>query len=79
MAYGLMSLKDKFEGQAIESLARVSDEQEKYEAQRKEMNAAEDTQRMSAIATGAGIGTAILPGVGTAVGAAAGWLASEIF
>lgn len=79
MAYGLMSLKDKFEGQAIESLARVSDEQEKYEAQRKEMNAAEDTQRMSAIGTGAGIGFAVGGPAGAAVGAAAGWLASEIF
>lgn len=79
MAYGLIGLKDKYDRQALDALGKVSSEQEKSEQLRKDMNDAEDMQRNSAVATGAAIGTAIMPGVGTAVGAAAGWLASSIF
>ena len=79
MGYGLIDLGAQTRKQAMAGMEASSARETARENANKQLKSAEKSQKMSAIGTGAGIGTMIMPGWGTAIGAAAGWLASELF
>ena len=79
MGYGLIDLGAQTRKQAMAGMEANAERENSRENANKQLKSAEKSQKMSAIGTGAGIGTMIMPGWGTAIGAAAGWLASELF
>ena len=79
MGYGLIDLGAQTRKQAMAGMEANAERETQRENANKQIKTAEKTQTMSAVGTGAGIGTMIMPGWGTAIGAAAGWLASELF
>ena len=79
MGYGLIDLGAQTRRQAMAGMEASSARETARENANKQLKSAEKSQTMSAVGTGAGVGTMIMPGWGTAIGAAAGWLASELF
>ena len=79
MGYGLIDLGAQTRKQAMAGMEANAERENSRENANKQLKSAEKSQKMSAIGTGAGIGTMIMPGWGTAIGAASGWLASELF
>lgn len=79
MGYGLIDVGASTRQQAMAGMEANAERETARENANKQLKSAEKSQKMSAIGTGAGIGTMIMPGYGTAIGAAAGWLASELF
>lgn len=79
MGYGLIDLGAQTRKQAMTGMEASSARETARENANKQLKSAEKSQTMSAVGTGAGVGTMIMPGWGTAIGAAAGWLASELF
>lgn len=79
MGYSILNMGADTRKQALQGLSDTADRETKRNAQNDQIKTAERTQQMSAVGTGAAIGTMIAPGVGTAIGAAAGFLASELF
>ena len=79
MGYGLIDVGAQTRKQAMAGMEANAERENSRENANKQLKSAEKSQKMSAIGTGAGIGTMIMPGWGTAIGAAAGWMASELF
>jgi amino acid permease len=79
MGYGLIDLGASTRKQALAGMEASAERETARDNANNQLKSAEKSQQMSAIGTGAGIGTMIMPGWGTAIGAAAGWLASELF
>lgn len=79
MATGLIGTGRQYLQQA-EGLAQATDTmRNKRQVENKMIDQAEKTQAISGVTSGALIGTQIMPGVGTAVGAAVGLLAAKLF
>lgn len=76
---GLIGLGQNYKQQGIESLSRTSDLKRQREQTNDQIEQQEKQQTMSAVGTGASIGTAIAPGVGTVIGAGVGYLADSMF
>lgn len=80
MSYGLVGLRKQMEGEAMQGISDLAGQQRQQERAENAMDAAENTQKMSAIGTGAAIGmmTPLGP-VGGLIGAGAGYVLSELF
>ncbi len=76
---GLIGLGQNYKQQGIQSLSRVSDLKRQREQTNDRIEQQDKQQTMSAVGTGASIGTMIKPGVGTLVGAGVGYLADSMF
>lgn len=76
---GLINVGNQYKNQSIHGMRQVSQMEDQREAVKKNIDQAEDNQKMSAIGTGAGIGMMVGGPVGLAVGAGIGYLASELF
>lgn len=79
MSYGLLGLRKQMEGEAMQGISDVAGQQRQQKRAEEAMDAAENTQKMSAIGTGAGIGMMAGGPVGAFIGAGAGYLLSEVF
>lgn len=79
MSYGLLGLRKQMEGEAMQGISDLAGQQRQAKRAEEAMDQAENTQKMSAIGTGAGIGMMAGGPVGAAIGAGVGFIASEIF
>jgi RecA/RadA recombinase len=79
MSYGLLGLRKQMEGEAMQGIGDLAGQQRQAKRAEEAMDQAENTQKMSAIGTGAGIGMMAGGPVGAPIGAAVGFIASEIF
>ena len=79
MSYGLLGLRKQMEGEAMQGISDLAGQQRQAKRAEEAMKQAENTQKMSAIGTGAGIGMMAGGPVGAAIGAGVGFIASEIF
>lgn len=79
MSYGLLGLRQKMEGEAMQGLGDLAGQQRQAKITADQMKQAESAQKMSAVGTGAGIGMMAGGPVGAAIGAGVGFLASSIF
>ena len=80
MSYGLLGLRKDMEGDAMRGISELAGQQRQQKRTEEAMDAAENTQKMSAIGTGAAIGmmTPLGP-AGALIGAGAGYVLSEVF
>ncbi|MFL9590420.1 bacteriocin [Aeromonas schubertii] len=76
MGYGLIDIGAQTRRQALQGMQESAQLDEQREAMNKDLKAQKKTQTMSSIGAGAAIGTYIMPGWGTVIGAAAGALVS---
>lgn len=76
MGYSLLDAAQSTRQQALQGMADVSNQEAQREAENKQLKAAKKATTMGAVGTGAAIGTMIAPGIGTAVGAGIGYIAS---
>lgn len=79
MSYGLLGLRKQMEGEAMQGIGDLAGQQRQAKRAEEATKQAENTQKMSAIGTGAGIGMMAGGPVGAAIGAGVGFIASEIF
>lgn len=86
MAAGLIQVGRQYNQQAKEGLSRVSNLEQARKTAGDNLEAAEKSQKMSAVGTGAGIGAMVgmqagMVGgpAGALIGAGIGYLASELF
>ncbi|PSU23808.1 bacteriocin [Photobacterium kishitanii] len=79
MSYSILSLGNDTRKQAMSGLRSAADREEHLESTNKQLKTAKRTQTMGAIGTGAAIGTSIMPGIGTAIGAVGGLIIGELF
>lgn len=79
MSYSILNMGGDTRKQAMQGLRQVAEREEARERGNQQLKTAERNQTMGATASGAAIGTSIMPGVGTAVGAAAGFVLGELF
>ena len=78
MSYSLLNTGDSLKSQADGSLNTLVNMEQKREATNDQIDQTKKSNKMSGAATGAMIGTQIMPGWGTAIGAAAGFLAGSL-
>lgn len=76
MAAGLMNLGNQHQQQGMQNFSALSRIKEGREQTNKSLEEAETNQRMQMTMAGAGVGTSIAPGYGTAIGAGVGFAAS---
>lgn len=79
MSYGLLGLRQKMEGEAMQGLGDLAGQQRQAKVAEDQMKQAESAQKMSAVGTGAGIGMMAGGPVGAAIGAGVGFLAGSFF
>lgn len=86
MSYGLLGLRQKMEGEAMQGLGDLAGQQRQANVTEDQMKQAEKAQKMQAVGTGAGIGMmagmqagSVGGPMGAAIGAGIGFLASSIF
>jgi len=79
MSYGLIGLRRQMEGEAMQGLGDLAGQQRQAKRAEEAMDQAENTQKMSAIGTGAGIGMMAGGPAGALIGAGAGYVLSEVF
>jgi len=86
MSYGLLGLRQKMEGQAMQGLGDLAGQQRQAKMQEDQMKQAERTQKMQVVGMGAGVGAmagakigSVGGPMGMAIGAGIGLLASSIF
>ena len=79
MGYGLIDVGASTRQQAMAGMEASAERETARENANKQLKSAEKSQTMSAVGTGAGVGTMIVPGWGTAIGAGIGFLASKLF
>lgn len=78
MSYGLIGLRRDMEGQAMQGLGDLANQQRQQKAANDQMKQAERSQKMSAVGTGAGIGMMAGGPAGALIGAGIGYISSEI-
>lgn len=80
MSYGLLGLRKQMEGEAMQGIGDLAGQQRQQKRAEDAMDQAENTQKMSAIGTGAAVGmmTPLGP-AGALIGAGAGYVLSELF
>ncbi len=80
---GLIQTGIQYRSRALEGFVRQSAQQQQIEQANEEMKAQQSAQKSaitgSLVGTGAMIGTYVYPGIGTVIGAAAGFLLSRLF
>ncbi|HBO7073350.1 TPA: bacteriocin [Pseudomonas aeruginosa] len=82
MAYGLIGLKQQMQGEAMQGLSSLAQQQQQAKAAEDAMNQQQQANRrqgqVGMATTGAMMGSAFGP-VGTAVGAGIGYIAGSLF
>lgn len=86
MSYGLIGLKRQMEGEAIQGLGDLANQQRQAKMHEDRMKEAEKAQQMQAVGTGAAVGMmagaqagSVGGPMGAAIGAGIGFLASSLF
>jgi hypothetical protein len=79
MGYGILDIGAQTRQQGMAGLRDAANREGEMEAANKSLKSARKAQTMSAVGTGAGVGTMVMPGIGTAVGAGVGFLADSLF
>ncbi|WP_428398321.1 hypothetical protein [Marinobacter salarius] len=79
MSYGLLGLRKQMEGEAMQGISDLAGQQRQQKRAEEAMDAAENTQKMSGIGTGAAVGMMAGGPVGALIGAGAGYVLSELF
>ena len=80
MSYGLLGLRKQMEGEAMQGLGDLANQQRQQKQAEDAMDQADKQQTMSAVGTGAAIGmmTPLGP-AGALIGAGAGYVLGEVF
>lgn len=76
MGYGLIDLGAQTRRQGLQGLQESAQLDEQREAMNKRLRSQQRGQTMTNIGTGAAVGTMVMPGIGTVIGAGLGALAS---
>lgn len=76
---GIIGTGDQYRRNAMSGMQRASSLEQARESQNKQLAAQETNQKISTTASGAMIGTMIMPGWGTVIGGALGYLLGEVF
>ncbi|MEE9705838.1 bacteriocin [Aeromonas veronii] len=79
MGYGLLDIGAQTRQQGMAGLRDAANREQEVEMANQSLKTAKKQQTMSAIGAGAGIGTMVMPGIGTAIGAGIGFLADSLF
>ena len=79
MSYGLLGLRHQMEGEAMQGLGDLANQQARQKQANEAIKAAEKQQQTSAVGMGAGIGMMAGGPVGAFIGAGIGYIASELF
>lgn len=79
MGYGLLDIGAQTRQQGMMGLRDAANREQEVEIANQSLKTAKKQQTMSAIGAGAGIGTMVMPGLGTAIGAGIGFLADSLF
>lgn len=79
MGYGILDIGGQTRKDALGGLRDSANREMEREAANKSLKAAKKQATMSAVGTGAAVGTMVMPGIGTAIGAGVGFLASSLF
>lgn len=79
MGYGLLDIGAQTRQQGMMGLRDAANREQEVEMANQNLKTAKKQQTMSAIGAGAGIGTMVMPGIGTAIGAGVGFLADSLF
>lgn len=79
MSYSLLSLAGDTKSSAMKGLRDAAELETKRENNNEQLKAAEKQQTMSAVGTGASIGMMAGGPVGTAIGAAGGYIVGSLF
>ena len=79
MGYGLLDIGAQTRQQGMMGLRDAATREQEVEMANQSLKTAKKQQTMSAIGAGAGIGTMVVPGIGTAIGAGVGFLADSLF
>lgn len=79
MGYGLLDIGAQTRQQGMAGLRDAANREQELEMANQSLKTAKKQQTMSAIGAGAGIGTMVMPGIGTAIGAGVGFLADSLF
>ncbi|MEC4724251.1 hypothetical protein HWQ46_01650 [Shewanella sp. D64] len=78
MSYSIMNMGNSTKSQAQNSLKTLADMESKRDTQNTQIKQTKKNAQMSGAASGAMMGTMIMPGWGTAIGAAVGFLAGSL-
>ncbi|WP_108449367.1 bacteriocin [Halomonas sp. BN3-1] len=78
MSYGLLGLRGQLEGEAMQGLQDISNQQRQAAALEDQQEQAKKTQTMSATATGAAVGATYGGPWGALIGAGVGYLSGEL-
>ncbi|MFM4938188.1 bacteriocin [Aeromonas enteropelogenes] len=76
MGYGLIDIGAQTRRQALQGLQESAQLDDQREAMNKRLRSQQRGQTMTNIGTGAAVGTMVMPGIGTVIGAGLGALAS---
>ncbi|MND19036.1 hypothetical protein D3C80_93360 [compost metagenome] len=79
MGYGVLDIGAQTRQQGMAGLRDAANREEEVEMANKNLKSARKQQTMSAVGTGAAVGTMVMPGIGTAIGAGVGFLADSLF
>ncbi|MNC62042.1 hypothetical protein D3C76_611370 [compost metagenome] len=79
MGYGILDIGAQTRQQGMSGLRDAANREEEVEMANKNLKSARKQQTMSAVGTGAAVGTMVMPGIGTAIGAGVGFLADSLF
>ena len=79
MGYGLLDIGAQTRQQGMMGLRDAANREQELEMANQSLKTAKKQQTMSAIGAGVGIGTMVMPGIGTAIGAGVGFLADSLF
>lgn len=78
MSYSIMQSGQSTKGKATDSLKTLSDMEQKRDMTNESIKTQKKTSQMGGAASGAMIGTTIMPGWGTAIGAVIGFAAGGL-
>lgn len=79
MGYGILDIGAQTRQQGMAGLRDAASREQEVETANKSLKSARKTQAMGSIGTGAAVGTMVMPGLGTAIGAGIGFLADSLF
>ena len=79
MGYGILDIGAQTRQQGMAGLRDAANREGEMEAANKGLKSARKAQTMGAVGTGAAVGTMVMPGIGTAIGAGVGFLADSLF
>ncbi|MGY3959550.1 hypothetical protein [Aeromonas popoffii] len=79
MGYGILDIGAQTRQQGMVGLRDAANRESELEAANKGLKTARKGQALSAVGAGAAVGTMVMPGIGTAIGAGVGFLADSLF